>query len=404
VRIAFVSEHASPLANLGGVDAGGQNVYVAALAATLTKLGHAVVVYTRRDDPGLPFEVETPAGYVVRHLEAGPARPIPKDDIYAHVPELTARLSALWNADRPDVVHSHFWMSGLAALRAARPLELPVVHTFHALGSEKRRLQGSSDTSPHARIQEETFIAGAADRILATANAEVFELLRMGANPRSVRVVPCGVDLDQFSPDSERHDARADCLRIVTLSRLVPRKGVDTVIEALAQLRNAELIVAGGASTPGFDDDPEARRLSELARRLHVENRVRFCGPVERALVPELLRSAGVVACTPWYEPFGMVPLEAMACGVPVVASNVGGLADTVVDGLTGFHVPPRDSHALARALRRLRSPSVRTFMGRAASLRAQEHYSWFKIAASVVGEYRAVARLGVADGLASGS
>jgi D-inositol-3-phosphate glycosyltransferase len=174
MKIAMVSEHASPLATLGGVDAGGQNVHVAALACELGKLGHQVTVFTRRDSTRLARRVPLASNVMVEHVDAGPARQIAKDDIYTHVPTFAAYLERAFRKEEPDVVHSHFWMSGLAALAAANPLGIPVVHTFHALGIEKRRYQGAGDSSPDARIAEERRIVRDADCTIATASAEVF--------------------------------------------------------------------------------------------------------------------------------------------------------------------------------------------------------------------------------------
>ncbi len=398
MNVALVSEHASPLAALGGVDSGGQNVYVAALASTLAELGHVVTVYTRRDRIDLPARVDTALGYAVCHVPAGPAETIPKDAIYPHVPEFAARLERLWRADRPDIVHSHFWMSGLAARAAAAPLGLPIVHTFHALGIEKRRHQGGADSSPAQRVAAETSLARTVDRIAATANAEVFELLLMGADPHAIRVVPCGVDLDRFFPGGEREERDPNLFRVLTISRLVPRKGIDAVIEALAGVPDAELIVAGGGIVRELEDDHEGRRLATLALANGVAARVHFRGPVAREQVPGLIRSADVVVCAPWYEPFGMVPLEAMACGVPVVASNVGGLADTIVDGVTGIHVPPRAPREIARALERLRTDAdARRAFGQAGFKRAEAHYSWTRVAGELLDTYHSLGR-GVAE------
>jgi D-inositol-3-phosphate glycosyltransferase len=390
VNIAMVSEHASPLATLGGVDAGGQNVHVAALALNLAKLGNTVTVYTRRDDAKLPSCVVMAPNVSVVHLDAGPARPIPKDAIYPHVGTLAVRLREAWTRARPDIVHSHFWMSGLAALAAAKPLVIPVVHTFHALGIEKRRHQRDADTSPDARIREEKRIVRGADCIVATASAEVFELLRMGAHPRSLKIVPCGTDLDHFTPDGPRERRRNDRMRIVTLSRLVPRKGIAEVIEALVEVPHAELIVAGGGEAPDLVTDPEAQRLRALARSLGVARRVYLRGRVAHADVPTLLRSADVVVCTPWYEPFGIVPIEAMACGVPVIVSSVGGLVDTVLDGITGIHVPPRAPRVLAQALNALADdPARRAMLGKFGTERVRARYSWSRIAAETLEVYR---------------
>jgi glycosyltransferase involved in cell wall biosynthesis len=212
----------------------------------------------------------------------------------------------------------------------------------------------------------------------------------MGANPRALKIVPCGVDLEHFTPDGPREDRRSDRMRIVTLSRLVPRKGIADVIEALVDVPHAELVVAGGGEGPDLLTDPEAQRLSTLARTLGVADRVYLRGRVERAEVPALLRSADVVACTPWYEPFGIVPLEAMACGVPVVVSSVGGLVDTVVDGMTGIHVPPQSPRQLAIALNALAAePARRRMLGRLGVERVRARYSWSRVAAETFEVYR---------------
>ncbi len=402
----MVSEHASPLATLGGVDAGGQNVHVAALASAAARLGHHVTVYTRRDDPKLPARLVMAPGVVVEHVNAGPPKPIPKDAIYPHIRRFAGHLRRAWAVERPDVVHSHFWMSGIATLEAAKPLGIAVAHTFHALGAEKRRCQGAADTSPDTRIAEEEKIACSVDRIIATSSAEVFELLRMGAHPRSVRIVPCGVDVRLFTPDGPCEERCSERMRIVTLSRLVPRKGIADVIEALAGVPDADLTVAGGGEGPDLASDPEAQRLSALASECGVGNRVSFRGPIEREAVPPLLRSADVVVCTPWYEPFGIVPLEAMACGAPVVVSSVGGLVDTVLDGTTGVHVPPRSPLRLAEALNALRADEPqRRFLGRLGAERARSRYSWSRIVADTLDVYRGLVRSGTsAEELALGS
>ncbi len=390
MNIALVSEHASPLAVIGGVDAGGQNVHVAALAQALARSGNSVTVYTRRDSQALPRRVPLTGGVVVEHVDAGPPAPMAKDDLLPWMDAFGADLFSAWQRNPPDVVHSHFWMSGKAALRAARPLGTPVVHTFHALGAEKRRHQGAADSSPLQRIDEERVIARDADRIVATASAEVFELVRMGANPRKIKVIPCGVDVERFSPVGAREARRSNRFRVVTLSRLVERKGVGDVIEALALVRDAELGIAGGAASAESSTQREVQRLATLARDAGVADRVDFRGPVARDDVPRVLRSADVVACTPWYEPFGMVALEAMACGVPVIVSAVGGLIDTVVDGVSGLHVPPRNPVSLARALGLLATDAQRRReFARAGMLRARNRYSWTRVAKQTLDVYR---------------
>jgi glycosyltransferase involved in cell wall biosynthesis len=394
MRIAMVSEHASPLAVLGGVDAGGQNVHVAALAAALGARGDEVVVHTRRDDPGLPRCVPLAPGVVVDHVDAGPPCEVPKDQLLPYMGDFAEELRRLWAVERPDIVHAHFWMSGLAALRAARPLGIPVVHTFHALGVVKRRHQGEKDTSPPHRIETERGIAQGADRVIATCTDEVFELLRQGADRRRISVVPCGVDDERFTPDGPVEPRRSDRHRLVAACRLVERKGIGDVVAALAEVRDAELHVAGGPDQRALEADPEAARLRRLATELGVEDRLVLRGRVDRAAMPPLLRSADAVVCAPWYEPFGIVPLEAMACGTPVVATAVGGQIDSVVDGVTGVHVPPRDPPALAEALRELLDhPERRRDLGAAGVRRARERFAHDRVAAATRDVYAEVLR-----------
>ncbi|MGV0786891.1 glycosyltransferase [Mycolicibacterium sp. XJ2] len=382
MKIAMVSEHASPLAALGGVDAGGQNVHVAEVSAALTRRGHQVSVYTRRDDPDLPDRVVTPEGYTVVHVTAGPPKPLPKDELLSYMGPFAQFLDADWAADRPDVAHAHFWMSGIATQLAARHLNLPAVQTFHALGVVKRRHQGVQDTSPPERLRLEATVARSATWVAATCTDEVFELMRMGRSRNRISVVPCGVDLDLFSPEgpvaprSERH-------RIVSVGRFVPRKGFDAVVRALPHLPETELVIVGGPDESQLGSDPEARRLMDLATQLGVADRVRLYGSVSRTDMPAILRSANVVACTPWYEPFGIVPLEAMACGVPVVASAVGGMLDTVVHDVTGQLVKPERPDEVAKAVNRLlRDDFLRQSMGAAGRDRARARYSWDRVAA----------------------
>lgn len=389
MRIGMVSEHASPLAPPGGPDSGGQNVHVRDLALALA--GHDVTVLTRRDDPEPPGVVDLRPRARVRHVSAGPARRIAKDDLVPHLGALADGLRAAWLADRPDVVHAHFWMSGLAASTALRGLDVPLVQTFHALGHVEKRHQGLDDTSPDGRRPAEAALARRCDRVVATCEDELFELLHLGAPRSRVTIVPCGVDTTTFTPDGPALP-RGDRPRIVSIGRLVRRKGVDEVVAALRYVPGAELLVAGGP--PAGEDpaaDPDLQRLAAVAARAGVLDRVRFLGPVARDDVPALLRSADVVACTPWYEPFGMVPLEAMACGRPVVGTAVGGLLDTVVDGVTGRLVHPRRPRELGHALARvLGDPVLPDAYGLAGRDRVVARYTWQRVADSVAATYRA--------------
>jgi glycosyltransferase involved in cell wall biosynthesis len=398
MRIAMISEHASPLSALGGVDAGGQNAHVAELAAALVEQGHEVRVYTRRDGPEPPVVVAM-NGFEVVHVPVGPAVSLPKDELLPYMGDFAEWTAADWRERwLPDVVHAHFWMSGLAAVTAAGACGVPVVQTYHALGSVKRRHQGAADTSPPRRVAYERQLGRVVDRVVVQCQDEIRELIRLGVPRSRMVLVPSGVNIDHFRADgpAEPRDPRVP--RILTVGRLVERKGYEDLIRALPFVPGAELVIVGGPPDGRLDEDPYARRLRTLAGRCRVGNRVRLTGAVAAADMPRWYRSADVLAAAPWYEPFGLTPLEAMACGVPVVGTAVGGLTDTVVDGITGDLVPARDPRALGAALRRLLTDDMRRISYAAAAVdRATQSYSWRNIATRLAAVYAAVTGLTVA-------
>jgi D-inositol-3-phosphate glycosyltransferase len=383
MRIAMISEHASPLAALGGEDAGGQNTHVAELSAALARRGHDVRVYTRRDDPTLPTTVDTGDGYIVVHVPVGPDEPISKDALLPYMPGFARWLIGRWRDDEwaPDVVHAHFWMSGLAGLDAARAIGVPVVQTFHALGTVKRRHQGDQDTSPPGRLRCERALGRSVNRVIAQCRDEVEELRRMGVPRSRITIVPSGVDCSVFSPNGPAVPRQPGSRRLLAVGRLVERKGLRDAIDALHEVPDAELLIVGGS--PGAD--PAATRLREHVERAGLADRVRLVGAVPRAEMPKWYRSADLLVTAPWYEPFGLTALEAMACGVPVVATAVGGLTDTVEAGVTGDLVPPRDPGALGVALRKLLDDDARRAeYAEAAVERVREHYPWHSTAAKL--------------------
>ena len=390
MRLAMISEHASPLAALGGEDSGGQNVYVAELARRLATMGHRLDVFTRRDSTLLPTVVPFERGVRVVNLPAGPAESVPKDELFPFIAEFR---DAFYQFAREvptayDLVHANFWMSGWVACEAKRDLGLPFAQTFHALGEIKKREQGAADTSPPERQAAEVRILEEADRVLATCPAEVEELLDLyGADPARLTLVPCGVDVRKFRPvdQSKAHKKLGipDGPTVVYVGRLVPRKGVDTLIEAFALLPDhldARLVIVGGE--PGVEVSPEVDRLSNLAEKLKVREKVTFTGSQPQKELRLYYGAADVAVTVPHYEPFGMTPLEAMACATPVVGSRVGGIKTSVADGETGYLVPPKDPEALAgRLLRLLSDGALRDRMSRAARRRIKEHYTWEHVA-----------------------
>ncbi|HEX3787807.1 MAG TPA: glycosyltransferase [Pseudonocardiaceae bacterium] len=380
MRIALVSAQANPLGGLGSPGFSGQGVYVAELSRALAARGHRVTVYTRKDGPDLPERVVVRQGCVVVYVPAGPPRLLYRGELAPHLGEFSRFLAAEWGRRGPDLAHTHFWLSGLATLLATRPLGVPVVQTYHGFG-------------PGDRGRIERMIGRAAARVLATCADEVPDLIRMGVGRDRISVAPGGVDLTAFRPDGPVAERTAR-YRLVSVGPLAEPSGFEQIIRILRMLRDAELLIAGGGTVDPVTDDPEARRLLRVAESNGVGDRVRLLGRVPRTELPALLRSADVVVCSPESEPLGLVPLEAMACGTPVVATAVGGLADTVVDGLTGVLVPAGRTGALCRAVASLLTDRIRrAAMGNAGRDRVDSRYSWDRVAGEAARVYQRVLR-----------
>ncbi len=396
-RIAMISEHANPLALLGSEDAGGQNVYVYELSLGLARLGYQVDVFTRRDSPTLAPVVRLAPGVQVVHIDAGPAEFIKKDELWQHMPAfLEGCYAAMSRQRRPyTLIHSNFWMSGWVACELRARLGLPVAHIFHALGAIKRLEQGSADTSPADRRRVERRILSEVDCLIAQCPAEVDDIQRYyTADLRNVRVVPSGVNIRRFRPVAMPH-ARAQLglapnERIVGyVGRLVPRKGVETLIRAMAHLVRQwpgaplRLMVVGGeCRDPEQDASPELAHLRRLAGELGLGEHVWFVGKRQPDELATYYGAADVAVSVPWYEPFGLTPLEAQACGRPFIGSAVGGITYTVEHEVTGLLVPPRDPAALARSLEKLLAdPEYRQRMGRAGRQRVEREFTWARVA-----------------------
>ncbi|MFL5779259.1 MAG: glycosyltransferase [Chloroflexota bacterium] len=405
-RIALISDHASPLATLGGIDAGGQNVYVDHLARQLARIGHEVDVFTRRDAPDLPPVVQRARGVRVIHVDAGPPEPVEKEALHPYMPAFAAAMRERLAADprRYDLVHANFWLSGMVAVELKHALDLPFVITFHALGRVRRQFQGADDRFPDDRFTVEEEIVREADAVIAECPQDEEDLIRLyDADPDRVAVVPCGFDPEEFRPMSRplaRLELDLDPSEriLLQLGRIVPRKGIDNVIEALARLERdhdmpARLLVVGGPDRePDVDGTPELARLAGVAEAEGVRERVTFVGRRDREELATYYNAADIFLSTPWYEPFGITPLEAMACGTPVVGSNVGGIKFSVRDGETGYLVPPRDPDALAERMAHLyRNPKLLAHLGRQGIRRVHDLFTWERVAGSVAELYEEV-------------
>jgi D-inositol-3-phosphate glycosyltransferase len=403
-RIALISDHASPLAAAGGVDSGGQNIYVAEIARSLVRRGHAVDVFTRRDAPDLPSVVAW-AGARVVHVPAGPPQFVRKEDLLPAMAEFSSFVRGFCEREGGyDLVHANFFMSGLVASELKRALGIPFVVTFHALGHVRRLHQGDADQFPPERLEIERRLTTEADAIIAECPQDLDDLVTLyEAEAERIRVIPCGFEPKQFWPVERRFARRTLCFSadekiVLHLGRLVPRKGADNVIRAVARLAEREgvnatlMIVGGNSDVPDPAITPEIGRLQTLARSEGIGERVVFTGRRPRELLKLYYSAADAFVTTPWYEPFGITPLEAMACATPVIGSAVGGIKFSVVDNETGFLVPPDAPEVLAARLADLyKNPRLGKRLGRSAARRAKRLFTWDTVADALATVYEGV-------------
>ena len=401
-RLAILSFHTSPLAQPGSGDSGGMNVYVRELGSALAQAGVACDVYTRRWSDELPAEVAVEPGFTVVHVPAGPPGEVAKEDLPALVPAFTEGVTErVLATGGVDAIHANYWLSGVAGHALKHELGLPLVSTFHTLARVKADGGTTDAGGSDARVAAEVEVVACSDAILANCTEESLDLQRhYAAPPERIDIVPPGVDHAFFSP-GDRDGARAALgwsspgrisdvggrladqhPVLLFVGRIQPLKGLDVAIGALAALDrpDAELVAVGGPS--GTDGPAELARVTELARDLGVLHQVRFVPAQPHHLLSTWYRAADVVLVPSRSESFGLVALEAAACGVPVVAAAVGGLRTLVDHGRTGFLIEGRDPQDYAASVELLLDdPSLAAEMGRAGALRAQG-YTWSTAAA----------------------
>jgi D-inositol-3-phosphate glycosyltransferase len=378
-RLAVLSLHTSPLAQPGSGDGGGMNVYVRSLSSALARAGVECDVYTRAWRPDLLPVVDVEPGFRVHHVEAGPLQAVPKEEMPELVGQFTDGVMGRVLAEGPpDLIHANYWLSGMAGHHLKHELALPLVCTFHTLARVKAEAVLEENDR---RARAETEVVGCSDAILASSEHERVQLGRLyGAEPERVEVVPPGVDHELFSP-GDRAAARAalglgDGPVLLFVGRIQPLKGADVAIETAARLGpETVLLIVGGPSGP--EGEAECRRLATLADARRLDGRVRFVPPQLHERLATYYRAADVCLVPSRTESFGLVALEAAACGTPVVAAAVGGLQTLVDDGTTGFLVPGRDANAFARCAAELLLDRRRAAeMGSAATIGARR-YSW---------------------------
>lgn len=405
-RIALISEHASPLADPGSVDSGGQNVYVAQVARHLARQGYAVDVFTRRDAEFLPEILVWEDGVRVVHVPAGPARFVPKEELLGYMDYFTDYVVDFCSRQilPYDMIHANFWMSGLVAANVKQALGLPFVVTFHALGRVRRLHQGEQDGFPDLRFTIEDRVVAEADHIIAECPQDEQDLLYLyNADPTKITIIPCGIDPTEVRPVDKRRARHLLCLPekelvILQLGRIVPRKGVENGLRGFSRLvkkygiQARLLIVGGGSEDPDPELTPELGRLQSITVEEGIAEKVTFTGRRSRKILKYYYSAADVFVSTPWYEPFGITPIEAMACGTAVIGSNVGGIKYTIVDGETGYLIPPNDPDALAERLAYLhKHPDLLKRFSQQAIQRVNELFTWQKVSVSIAALYEAL-------------
>jgi D-inositol-3-phosphate glycosyltransferase len=399
----MLSYHTCPLATLGGKDTGGMNVYVRDLTRQLGSRGIQVDVYTRSQDEHVPHVLhDLGYGNRVVHVPAGPEVPLPKPELATFIPDFVHGIQDFANQKglHYDLIHSHYWMSGLAAKVLKASWDVGVVHMFHTLGLMKQRVaRDAAEKEGDYRINGEREVLRIADRIIAATPAELAQLQWLyQADTRKISVVPPGVDVSKFYPIPD-DEAKAfigvpPCERMLLfVGRIEPLKGIDTLLEALTIMRREGVtvclsVIGGDPSLSSESSSIEMARLQSLREQYGLEDMVAFLGQRAQDTLPYYYSAARAVVVPSHYESFGMVALEAMACGAPVVASQVGGLAYLVRDGETGFTVPADDPQALAERLKRLvLDDDLQAEMGGRAGGFAQE-YRWENIAEKILNLY----------------
>ncbi|MFP4321302.1 MAG: glycosyltransferase [Anaerolineales bacterium] len=394
-RIALLSVHTSPAAALGGKKTGGMNVYVGEIAREFGRRGIRVDIFTRVAEPAQQGQIWEFAPHVrLVHLPAGPPQALDPDELYLHLNEFRDAMLAFARREAIayDFIYSHYWLSGWVAVQLRRRWGIPVAQMFHTLGRMKNRIADRPTREDDIRVRGESEVLDHADRIIAATPAERSQLLLLyRADRRKIDIVPPGVDLTRFHPD-DRAASRAfidwspQKRHFLFVGRIERLKGLDNIFEAVAEIRQSRPDLAAQMCISIIGGDPhdgneEMQRLQTLRDMLGITPQIALIGAKGQDVLPHYYRAAEALIMPSDYESFGMVALEAMACGTPVIASEVGGLAFLVEDGKTGYHIPVREPSILAqRIIQLLESPETGDELGRAAALTARD-YSWPRIA-----------------------
>ena len=396
-RIAMISVHSCPLATLGGKETGGMNVYIRELSRELAKMGLQIDIFTRSQNPSIPQIVNFYKGVRIIHLKAGPETPYDKNQVWFYLPEFLHSMErfSCENKISYSLIHSHYWLSGWVGVKLTTRWKIPLLHMSHTLGYLKNKaIKPKGKRESPLRLQTEKQLVKHTDHLVVSSQREKVQMVwTYGVPCEKISVIPCGVDTHLFNIlnpfQSKLHLGLPRKRFILFVGRIDPVKGIDTLLKAinivrdkLEQSQDINLLIIGGdLDHSHYSKNSEMSRLKRLSTKLGLKNMVAFLGAQRQDQLPYFYSAAEVCVLPSRYESFGMVALEAMACGTPVIASKVGGLTSFIQDGITGFLVPEEDERSLAeKILTILKHPSLKDRMGFQARSRAIE-YSWYNIA-----------------------
>ena len=409
MRIAILSYHTCPIEIPGIKNTGGMNIYIRELAIYLGNIGINLDIFTRSQDSHVPHIVhDLGYGNRVVHIKSGSEIPLPKEVLANHIPKFTENIIEFVNRKqlKYDLIHSHYWMSGISAIELSNQWNIPIIHMFHTLGLMKNRVAREGESEGDYRIKGEREVIRSVDKIIAATPAELAQLQWLyETNIEHVTVIPPGVNTKNFYPiptDEAREyiNVPNNKRMVLFVGRIEPLKGIDTLIKSISLLiknkRNKQpdiclAIIGGNKPSDNQEMSQEMKKLHKLIEDLNLKDAVKFLGQRPQNLLPYYYSAADIAVVPSHYESFGMVALESMACGTPVIASQVGGLAYLINDGKTGFHVPDQDANALSDRLSEvLFNDNLLEDVGAQASIYAKD-YSWEKITPQIVAVYQEV-------------
>lgn len=402
-RYALISVHGDPSAQLGKDGAGGQNLYVKSLGLSLAKRGCQIDMFTRRESPDQAEIVDHSNGCRTIRLTAGPVKFIHRDELFLYLPEfIEAWLDFQKRSGLSyDLIHSNYWLSGWVGLQLRSRLGIPQVHTYHSVGAIKYKAMSSLPEIAPSRLGAEWACLEQSDCVIATSKQEERDLRGFVSEHGRIEIIPCSVDIQHFSQVDkltarQQLDIAENKKLILYVGRFDERKGIEVLVRACAQLPERlkaqyQLYLVGGSRKNGVDTI-EQKRIRDLVTEFSLDSMTTFTGSIDQAHLPAYYAAADICVIPSYYEPFGLVAIEAMAAGTAVIASEVGGLQETVLDGKTGLLVPPRDPNSLSEAIAKLlNEPNIAQAMGKAGFQRVQSHFSQEAVAKNIHHLYKAL-------------